>query len=89
MIVEALISLISAVFKVLFAWINLPQVPEQIITSIDSYLDLVFNNLGFLGFFVRPITMKIVATSAIAIYVFSKLYKVTMWIYHKLPISSN
>lgn len=89
MIVEALISLISAVFKVLFAWINLPQVPTEIVTSIDSYLDLVFNNLGFLGFFVRPITMKIVATSAIAIYVFSKLYKVTMWIYHKLPISSN
>lgn len=89
MIVEAIISLISVVFKILFAWINLPQVPQEIVTSIDSYLDLVFNNLGFLGFFVRPITMKIVATSAIAIYVFSKLYKVTMWIYHKLPISSN
>ena len=89
MIVEAIISLISVVFKILFAWINLPQVPQEIVTSIDGYLDLVFNNLGFLGFFVRPITMKIVATSAIAIYVFSKLYKVTMWIYHKLPISSN
>lgn len=89
MIIEALINLISAVFKVLFAWINLPSVPTEIVTSIDTYLDLVFNNLSFLGFFVRPITFRVIATSAIAIFTFSKLYKVTMWIYHKLPISSN
>ena len=68
---------------------------KTFITSSKSSLNFFprpagnLSNLGFLGFFVRPITMKIVATSAIAIYVFSKLYKVTMWIYHKLPISSN
>ena len=89
MIVEALINLISGVLKVLFAWINLPQVPMEIQNSINGYLDLVFDNLQFLGFFIRPITFKIVATTAIALYTFSKLYKVTMWIYHKLPISSN
>lgn len=89
MILEAIIILISAVFKVIFAWINLPSVPTEIVTSIDAYLDLVFNNLSFLGFFVRPITFRVIATSAIAIFTFSKLYKVTMWIYHKLPISSN
>lgn len=89
MIIEAIITLISAVFKVLFAWINLPQVPTEIVSSVDTYLDLVFNNLTFLGFFFRPVTFRIVATSAIALYLFSKLYKVTMWIYHKLPLSSN
>lgn len=89
MIIETLVNLISGVIKVLFVWINLPQVPEEIQTSVSGYLDLVFDNLQFLGFFVRPITFKIVATSAIALYTFSKLYKVTMWIYHKLPISSN
>ena len=89
MIIEAIITLISVVFKVIFAWINLPSVPAEIVNSIDAYLDLVFNNLSFLGFFVRPVTFRIVATSAIAIFTFNKLYKVTMWIYHKLPISSN
>lgn len=89
MIIEAIINLISAVFKVLFAWINLPQAPQEIQNAITTYLDLIFNNLQFVGFFIRPITLKIVATAAISLYVFSKLYKVTMWIYHKLPISSN
>lgn len=89
MIIEAVINLISAVFKVFFAWINLPQAPEEIQSAISTYLGLIFDNLQFVGFFIRPITLKIVATTAISLYVFSRLYKVTMWIYHKLPISSN
>lgn len=89
MILETIITLISAVFKVLFGWINLPQAPDEIQTAINTYLDLIFDNLQFVGFFIRPATLKIVAISAISLYTFSKLYKVTMWIYHKLPISSN
>ena len=89
MIIEAVINLISVVFKFLFAWINLPQAPAEIQDAISTYLGLVFDNLQFVGFFIRPITLKIVATTAISLYVFSRLYKVTMWIYHKLPISSN
>lgn len=89
MIIEAIINLISGVLKVLFAWINLPQAPQEIQNAITTYLDLIFNNLQFVGFFIRPITLKIVATTAISLYVFSRLYKITMWIYHKLPISSN
>ena len=89
MILEAIITLISAVLKVLFAWINLPRAPQEIQDAINTYLDLIFDNLQFVGFFIRPSTLKIVAISAISLYTFSKLYKVTMWIYHKLPISSN
>ena len=89
MIIEAIITLISAVFKVLFAWINLPQAPEEIQSAINTYLDLIFDNLQFVGFFIRPATLKVVAITSISLYVFSRLYKVTMWIYHKLPISSN
>lgn len=89
MILEAIITLISAVFKVLFSWINLPQAPVEVQESISTYLSLIFDNLQFVGFFIRPTTLKVVAISAIALYTFSKLYKVTMWIYHKLPISSN
>lgn len=89
MILEAIITLISSVFKILFSWINLPQAPQEIQDAINTYLDLIFDNLQFVGFFIRPTTLKVVAISAISLYTFSKLYKVTMWIYHKLPISSN
>ena len=89
MIIEAIITLISAVFKVLFAWINLPQAPEEIQNAISTYINLIFDNLQFVGFFIRPATLKVVAVTTISLYVFNRLYKVTMWIYHKLPISSN
>lgn len=89
MIIELLFNLISVLLKILFSWVNLPQIPSEAETSINQYLDMIFDNLDFLGFFIRPNTLTIVATSAIALWTFSKLYKVTMWIYHKLPISSN
>lgn len=89
MIIELLFNLIGAVIKLVFAFINLPQFPEQLRNSISSYMDLVFNNIGFLGFFVRPSTLTIVATTAITVLTFHRLYKVAMWIWNKLPISSN
>ena len=89
MIIELLFNLISGVIKVIFIFINLPQAPQEAQNSINTYFDLIFDNLGFLGFFVRPSTLSTVALVAITLWSFSKLYKVTMWIYHKLPISSN
>lgn len=89
MIIELLINLITVLIKVIFGFINLPQAPEGAQAAISTYFDMIFENLGFLGFFVNVGTLKTVALIAIALITFQKLYKVTMWIYHKLPISSN
>lgn len=89
MIIELLINLITGLIKIIFGFINLPQAPEGAHVAISGYFDMIFNNLGFLNFFVNVDTLKIVAIVAIAIIAFEKMYKVTMWIYHKLPISSN
>lgn len=89
MIIELLINLITGLIKFIFGFINLPQAPEGAINSINYYFDLIFDNLNFLGFFVNVNTLKTVALVSIALISFSKLYKLTMWIYHKLPISSN
>ena len=89
MIIELLLNLIGSCVKLVFSFINLPAFPEQLSNSINSYMDLIFNNIGFLGFFVRPSTLSIVATTAITIFTFHKLYKVAMWIWRKLPISSS
>ena len=89
MIVELLVNLITALVKVIFFWINLPRAPQAAKDAISTYFDMVFNNLGFINFFVNISTLKTIAISAIAIITFVKLYKISMWIYHKLPISSN
>lgn len=89
MIIELLLNLIALLIKAVFIFINLPQAPPEVQQSVDNYFNLIFDNLDFLGFFVNPSTLSIVSTSAIALWTFSKLYKLTIWIYHKLPISSN
>ena len=89
MIVEILVNLITVLIKFIFGFINLPQAPESAKIAISGYFDMIFNNLGFLNFFVNVNTLKTIAILAIAIISFEKLYKLTMWIYHKLPISSS
>lgn len=89
MIGELLLSLISLVLRTVFSFINLPAFPQQLQTSISTYMDLIFNNIGFLGFFIRSSTLSIVATTAITVISFHRLYKIALWIWNKLPISSN
>lgn len=71
--------------QILFGWINIPQFPDSLKNSINSFLDLIFNNLTFLGFFVRPSTLKIVIPLAIFMFNFKYIYKLTMWIIKKIP----
>lgn len=88
MILEAILSLIKVLLSFCFGWINLPQAPETITTSISQFLDLVFNNITLLGFFVRPITFQIAIPLLIIIMNFERLYKLTMWILRKIPMLS-
>lgn len=89
MIVELLLDLIGLCIRLVFSFINLPDFPESLANSINTYMDLIFNNISFLGFFVRPSTLSIIATTAITIFTFHKLYKMAVWIWNKLPISST
>ena len=61
----------------LFGWINIPAFPDTLKNSINSFLDLIFNNLTFLGFFVRPTTLKIMIP--LAIFIFKIKYKYSKW----------
>lgn len=89
MIIEAVLNLIFGVVKFAFSWISLPQVQEGVKTAIYSYFDMIFNNLSFLGFFVRINTLKSIALIAITLITFKRLYQITMWIIRKLPIGIN
>lgn len=88
MILEAILNLVKVLLSFCFGWINLPQVPEAITSSITQFLDLVFNNITLLGFFIRPITFQIAIPLLIVIMNFERLYKLTMWIIRKIPMLS-
>ena len=69
----------------LFGWISLPQFPSSLSSSIYSFLDLIFENLSLLGFFVRPSTLKFLVPLIIILYNFKYIYGFVFWFLKKLP----
>lgn len=89
MIIESIVNLLTILIKAVFGFINLPSAPDGARAAISNYFNMVFNNLNFLGFFVRISTLKIIATVAFLLFTFKRIYHITMWIYLKLPTSSE
>lgn len=85
MILEALLNLIQLLLNVVFGWINIPQFPVELTSSIDSFLDLIFENLSLLGFFIRPVTLTVAIPLLIILLNFDKIYKLAMFIIKKIP----
>ncbi len=86
MIITILLNLLKSLLFIAFGWINIPALPSEITTNLNSFLDLIFNNLTLLGFFIRPITLTITIPVLIIVLNFDNIYKFTMWIIRKLPI---
>lgn len=86
MIIETILNLLKNLLFVVFGWISLPAMPEGVTNSITSFLDLIFDNITLLGFFIRPVTFGIAIPVLIIILNFDKVYKLTMWILKKIPM---
>ena len=86
MIIQLILNLLKTLLFSVFSWINLPQFPEGLTNSLNSFIDLIFDNLNLLGFFIRPATITIVIPVLIILINFDKVYKLTMWILKKIPM---
>lgn len=86
MIIQLILNLLKTLLFSVFSWINLPQFPEGLTNSLNSFIDLIFDNLNLLGFFIRPATITIVIPVFIILINFDKVYKLTMWILKKIPM---
>lgn len=85
MIISGLLNLIKTLLFAVFSWINLPAFPETLTNSIDTFLNLIFDNLTLLGFFIRPTTLIVSIPLLIILLNFEDVYKLTMWILRKIP----
>ena len=86
MIIQLILNLLKTLLFSVFSWINLPQFPEGLTNSLNSFIDLIFDNLNLLGFFIRPATITIVIPVLIILINLDKVYKLTMWILKKIPM---
>ena len=84
-LLNSLLNGLYYIIDFLFGWVNLPSVPDSISNSINSFFDLIFDNLSLLGFFIRPTTLKILIPFIIIAINFKYIYKFIMWFLYKLP----
>lgn len=84
-IINNLLNFLYFLMDFLFGWINIPQMPDELVNSINTFLNLIFDNLSLLGFFIRPITLKILIPLIIFVLNFKYIYKVVIWLIHKIP----
>lgn len=88
MIIELIITAITAVLKLVFGILpNIPQLPNSVLTSLQNVFQVIFDNVGLLGLFVRISTIKLLVPLVIIVVNFEHIYHFVLWIIKKLPLS--
>ena len=79
------ISSILLVTGFIFSFFSIPKYPEQLITSLNYILDVIFDNLELLDIFIRIDTIKVVVPILIALVNLDKIYSIIIWFINKIP----
>lgn len=90
MITEAIIDVCLAPSNFILNIIpNIPPMPIGLSNSINNVLDTIFGHLDLLGLFIRIDTIKILIPILLALFNFSWIYHLVLWIIHKIPVSMD
>lgn len=77
--------LLSSIEVVLSLLPDIPSLPEELLSSAYSFIDLIFDNVGLLGLFIPISTIKVVVPLVLVIVNFDKIYKLILWVLNKIP----
>lgn len=87
MIIENIVNMFILVIQAMLSLIpNLPDVPTSIVNGMNSFIDIIFDNVGILGLFIPISTLKIVIPLIILIINFDKIYRLVIWVLKKIPV---
>lgn len=87
MIISALLSVIGGILNFLFNLLpDLPQLPSLIITTINNVVNLIFDNVSVIGFFIPLNVVKVLIPLVIIVVNFRYIYGIIMWIIKKIPL---
>lgn len=86
MIIELFFDLISMFVYLIFLPLpNLPSFDVTLLSSMTQFINLIFDNVGLLGFFIRIDTIKTIVPLLILVLNFDHIYHLVMWILRKIP----
>lgn len=85
MIVSSVLNLFVGMLELVFGWIQLPNLPDSIMSIIDSVFGYITGSIGLLGVFVDLDVVMVLIPLAIAVARFDDLWKMTMFVLRKIP----
>ncbi len=85
MILESVFNLFSSAIKLIFGWINLPELPADVELVIDQLFTYMESGLGFVFLFFNMDLVKIMLPFVIVVANFEKVYKLVMYVLRKIP----
>lgn len=82
------LALVFAIINLIFGLLpNIPAMPDTLVSYINQFFDLIFQNSGLVGFFIPIDVVKIALPIALIIVNFKYIYSLLIWIIKKLPQS--
>lgn len=85
MIVSSVLNLFVGMLELVFGWIQLPDLPESIMSIIHTMFGYITGSIGLLGVFVDMDVVMVLIPLSIAVARFDDLWKMTMFVLRKIP----
>lgn len=85
MIVKGLFELVFGLLQIVFAPINLPDLPEGIASVLDELIDVLAGAVGLFGIFVDLTVVRWLIPVVLIIVNFDKVWNLIMFIFRKIP----
>lgn len=85
MIIKGLFELVFALLQIVFAPINLPDLPDGIQSVLDEFIQIMASAVGLLGIFVDLSVVKWLIPVVLVVANFDKVWKMIMFILRKIP----
>lgn len=85
MILETVFELFSSAIKLIFGWINLPGLPEDVSSIIEQLFQYMESGMGFVFLFFNMSLVKLMLPFVLVVMNFDKVYKLVMYVLRKIP----
>lgn len=86
MILEAIFSALLNFVYFIFSFIpSIPNLPPLIISSINDFINFVFQSAGLLGLIFDINLLKVLLPLVLIVINFDKIWYIILWIANKIP----
>ena len=87
MIITSVLGLCEMLLTIIFALLpDLPNFDSSVLNSLNGFINLIFDNLDLLGFFIDIDLITALIPWLVIILNFEHIYDFIMWIIKKIPL---